>query len=103
MIVHINTEYLSRCEDSLEEDVVEGATGYTEIIVSYLLSYLLNDDSEFEFEFENQYNEKIIEKTTQNIRELFPEMFIMNYCFRKLDNTIYKLGITVDTKKIELS
>jgi len=97
MIVHINTEYLSRFENTIEEDIGKAAE-YTEIIVSYLLSYLLNDDSEFEFEFDNQYNEKIIEKTTHNVRELFPKMFIMNYCVRKLDNTIYKLGITVDTK-----
>ena len=100
MIVHINTEYLLGFENTIEkEEEVWKAARYTEIIVSYLLTYLLNDDSEFEFEFDNQYNEKVIEKTTQNIRDIFPEMFVMNYCVTKLDNTISKLGITVDTIK----
>ena len=75
MIVYINKEYLSRCNDTLEDK----AAGYTEIIVSYLLSYMINDDSEYEFIFYCEFDEKIIEKTTKNIQVIFPQYFIMNY------------------------
>jgi hypothetical protein len=33
MIVHINTEYLLRCENTIEDK----AAGYTEVISSYIL------------------------------------------------------------------
>jgi len=69
MIVYINKDYLSRCDNTLEDK----SAGYTEIIVSYLLSYMINDDSEYEFIFYSESNEKIIEKTTENIKLIFPE------------------------------
>ena len=94
MIVHINKDYLTRCDNTLEDK----AAGYTEIIISYLLSYLLNDDTEYEFEFDFEFDEKVIEKTTQNVRAIFPEYFIMNYSVSKLDKSIYKQGITIDKK-----
>jgi hypothetical protein len=94
MIVHINKEYLLRCENT----IVDHAAGYTEIISSYILSYLLNDDTEFEFEFDDQYNENIIELTTKNIRAIFPEFFIMNHCVKDLNEKVINLGITIDLK-----
>jgi len=94
MIVHIDTKYLLRCENTIEDH----AAGYTEIISSYLLSYLLNDDTEFEFEFNGQYNENIIELTTKNVRTIFPELFIMNYCVKDLNEKVINLGIIVDLK-----
>jgi hypothetical protein len=91
MIVYINKDYLSRCDNTLEDK----SAGYTEIIVSYLLSYMINDDSEYEFIFYSESNEKIIEKTTENIRLIFPEYFIMNYSVSKLDKSIFEQGITM--------
>ena len=94
MIIHINREYLLRCENTIKDH----AAGYTEIISSYILSYLLNDDTEFEFEFDDQYNENIIELTTKNIRAIFPELFIMQHCLKDLNEKVIKLGITIDLK-----
>jgi hypothetical protein len=91
MIVYINKDYLSRCDNTLEDK----SAGYTEIIVSYLLSYMINDDSEYEFIFYCESDEKIIEKTTENIRLIFPEYFIMNYSVSKLDKSIFEQGITM--------
>jgi hypothetical protein len=97
MIIYVDREYLSRCDDTIEDK----AAGYTEIIVSYLLSYLINDDSEYEFEFYSEYNDKIISLTTQNVRTLFPNIFIMNYCLRDNNEKIIRQGIIIDTKNQE--
>jgi hypothetical protein len=95
MIVYINKEYLSRCNDTLEDK----AAGYTEIIVSYLLSYMINDESEYEFIFYCEFDEKIIEKTTENIRLIFPEYFIMNYLLKfNLNFVIYLLVFNLKKK-----
>jgi hypothetical protein len=91
MIVYINKEYLSRCNDTLEDK----AAGYTEIIVSYLLTYMINDDSEYEFIFYYESDEKIIEKTTDNIRIIFPEYCILKYAVSKLDKSIVEQGVTI--------
>jgi len=92
MIIHINKEYLLRCENTIQDH----AAGYTEIISSYLFTYLLNDDTEFEFEFDDQYNENIIELTTENIKAIFPNLFIMKHCVKDLNEKVINLGITID-------
>jgi len=96
MIVHITPQSLLRYNNSLEENNKHAC--YTEIIISYLFTYMINDDSEYEFEFNGEFNEKIIEKTTENIRDIFPNYFVMNYTVSKLDCKIIKQGITIDKK-----